>query len=322
MLRSFVVAQGGGYKVLTGGLTRVSQHRGRILVSNESGGLAKDVWILDSSARPAGHARGATKAAAPERVAAPITPRAAGDQFWLGRYAERAEDTVRVLRAVRDRADDQSHLTRGKEQEAIHVLLQALTAVTATWPGFAGPAGEPLRREPQAELLSLAGDRSRPGTVAFAVHQLTTIAAAVREQLSMDTWLVLGSLERELRRLGVDPVPGSGAARTGVSPAQEFALPSVLSRVLEALLALSGLASESLVRDAGWRFLDAGRRIERAIHVTHLLRTTLVQERAVEVDELVVESVLVATESIITFRRRHSVHAGADSVLDAAAPGP
>jgi uncharacterized circularly permuted ATP-grasp superfamily protein/uncharacterized alpha-E superfamily protein len=315
VLRSFAVAQGGGYKVLTGGLTRVSPHGGRILVSNESGGLAKDVWILDSSARPV-ITPWRSEGRAPERVAAPITPRAAGDQFWLGRYAERAEDTVRVLRAVRDRADDQSHLTRGKEQEAVHILLQALTAVTSTWPGFAGPAGAPLRADPQAELQSLAGDRTRSGSVAFAVHQLTAIAAAIREQLSMDTWLVLGSLERELRRLGVEPASGPAAVRPAVSAAQEFALPSVLSRVLEALLALSGLASESLVRDAGWSFLDAGRRIERAIHVTSLLRTTLVQERAVEVDELVVESVLVATESIITFRRRHSVHSGAESVLE------
>ena len=52
------------------------------------------------------------------------------------------------------------------------------------------------------------------------------------------------------------------------------------------------------------------------IHVTNLLRTTLVQERPAEVDELVIESVLVATESIITFRRRHSVRAGASSVLE------
>ena len=109
----------------------------------------------------------------------------------------------------------------------MHVLLQALTAVTSSWPGFAGPAGEPLRRAPQAELLSLAGDRSRPGTVAFAVHQLTGIAAGIREQLSTDTWLVLGSLERELRRLGVeagdpqathrDRRPGAGAAH-GAEP--------------------------------------------------------------------------------------------------------
>ena len=93
-------------------------------------------------------------------------------------------------------------------------------------------------------------------------------------------------------------------------------MPGVLSRLLEGLLALTGLTAESLIRDAGWRFMDAGRRIERALHVTALLRATVVQERPVEVDELVVESVLVAAESIITFRRRHPGRAGVAHVLD------
>jgi uncharacterized alpha-E superfamily protein len=62
--------------------------------------------------------------------------------------------------------------------------------------------------------------------------------------------------------------------------------------------------------------MDAGRRIERAMHVVALLRATVVQERAREVDALVVESVLVATESIITFRRRHPTRAGVASLLD------
>src|SRR4051794_17000933 len=144
VLRSFAVAQGGGYRVLTGGLTRVGRTLDRMVVSNEAGATAKDVWGLDSSAPPVIASRGA-EGPQPDRVVAPITPRAAGDQFWLGRYAERAEDTVRLLRAVRDRAEDQTHLTRGTEREAVHVLLQALTAVTSTWPGFAGPAGQELR---------------------------------------------------------------------------------------------------------------------------------------------------------------------------------
>jgi uncharacterized circularly permuted ATP-grasp superfamily protein/uncharacterized alpha-E superfamily protein len=312
VLRSFTVAQGGAYRVLTGGLTRVGQAKDRILVSNESGALAKDVWILDSTARPV-IAQWGAEGPAPDRVVAPITPRAAGDQFWLGRYAERAEDTVRLVRAVRERADDLSHLTRGTEREAVQVLLQALTAVTSTWPGFAGPAGEAARLTPQAELLSLTVDRDRPGTVAFAVHHLTDVAAGVREQLSLDTWLVLGGLERELRR--IDPARAAGRAPQR-GPDLDWALPRVLNRVLEGLLALTGLTAESLVRDAGWLFMDAGRRLERAMHVIALLRSTVVQARAVEVDTLVVESVLVATESIVTFRRRHPTRAGVASVLD------
>ena len=124
---------------------------------------------------------------------------------------------------------------------------------------------------------------------------------------------MLGGLERELRRI----TPAAPRRqRAQATSAQDWALPSVLNRMLEGLLALTGLTAESLVRDAGWLFMDAGRRLERAIHVVALLRATVVQERAAEVDALVVETVLGATESIVTFRRRNPARAGVGSLLD------
>ena len=131
------------------------------------------------------------------------------------------------------------------------------------------------------------------------MHRLTGAAQAVREQLSTDTWFVLGRLEGVLQELASDATDISGA----------------LSRVLEGLLALAGLAAESHVRDAGWCLLDAGRRVERAQHVTALLAATLCEPPApAAADDLVVESVLITAESIITHRRRH--RSGIDAVLE------
>jgi uncharacterized alpha-E superfamily protein len=75
--------------------------------------------------------------------------------------------------------------------------------------------------------------------------------------------------------------------------------------VLEGLLAFSGLAAESMVRDAGWYVMDAGRRIERSLQLVALLRATLTESRPAAVDDLVMESVLIAAESVITHRRRN-----------------
>jgi uncharacterized alpha-E superfamily protein len=110
--------------------------------------------------------------------------------------------------------------------------------------------------------------------------------------LSNDTWLVLGSLDRVLLELGWSPSP-------------ELHLQRTLSRVLEGLLAFSGLAVESMVRDAGWYVMDAGRRIERALQLVALLRATLTERRPAAVDDLVMESVLISAESVITHRRRN-----------------
>ena len=90
----------------------------------------------------------------------------------------------------------------------------------------------------------------------------------------------------------------------------------MLDRVLESLLAISGIAAEGLTRDVGWRFLDAGRRIERAQHVIDALAATTVRAGVPEVDELVLESVLLTHESAITYRRRFQAAPHVAGVLD------
>ena len=180
--------------------------------------------------RGAGHARRrlppvAAEPGEPTPPAAPLavlSPRVAADMFWLGRYAERAEGTARLLRAVTDRWADFQDSPEPAGRHALETLLRATTAVTATAPGFLGAGAGRRLAEPGAELVSLITDRDREGTLAFAVHRLTAAAQAVREQLSTDTWLVLGRLDDGARRAGRDhpgvdrpvrrAVPGAGRA--------------------------------------------------------------------------------------------------------------
>jgi uncharacterized alpha-E superfamily protein len=172
------------------------------------------------------------------------------------------------------------------------VLLRALAELSTEGPAVGNP-GEVLR--------SFLGDTARPGTLAHDVRALRELASAVRDQLSGDTWSVLARLDRTLAPFG----------RTG-GPA---AIPGALPVVLETLLAFAGLAAESMVRDQGWHLLDAGRRVERALQVARLLDACFIARTPIAVEDLVVESVLVAAESIITHRRRYGAGAGIESVL-------
>ena len=52
-----------------------------------------------------------------------------------------------------------------------------------------------------------------------------------------------------------------------VSDGRGVDLPYALNRLLEAFLAIDGLAGESMVRDVGWRLMQVGKRIERSQHV-------------------------------------------------------
>ena len=72
--------------------------------------------------------------------------------------------------------------------------------------------------------------------------------------------------------------PSAGAATRGplgAPPADDTALAAAQQRTLAGMLALSGMAAESMVRDAGWTMMDIGKRIERGLALTALLRATL-----------------------------------------------
>ena len=174
--------------------------------------------------------------------------------------------------------------------------------------GAAGPDVPTDRR-----ALSLLLDAGVDGSLVSSLGLLVDAAYSVREQLSSDSWQLVGDVEEELARLRNRP------------PTQLVGVQSSLQRLLQALLALAGLSAENMERDSAWLFLDAGRRLERAQSLVRLLRSVLVRQRAGVVEDLLLESLLKTSESLIIFRRRSGsiMHvAGAVDLLvyDAANP--
>ncbi|GEM30782.1 hypothetical protein NN3_17890 [Nocardia neocaledoniensis NBRC 108232] len=154
-------------------------------------------------------------------------------------------------------------------------------------------------------LASLTGDRNLPGSLSYAVDHYGSAARAVRDQLSGDTWMIIGAVDRAL------------AEFRSASSEQENAMSAVHSLTLGALLSLSGIGAESLVRDTGWYVMDIGKRIERGLAVTSLVNAALAQVNPPDVERVVAEAVLTATESAVIYRRRHrgSAHVGALAAL-------
>lgn len=303
VLRGFAVASQDGYSIMSGGLTRVAPAADTVQISNQNGAWSKDTWVLAREPerltgfwlQPGGEG-GAVE---PETY---MSQRAAENLFWLSRYAERAEDLVRLLRVVSDRLTEFSTRSNPAGDACVGVLLSALTHTTGAHPGFVGPDGAVNLADPAPEIRALLVDAERQGSVAHSVRRLLDAAAQVRDQLSNDTWLVIGHLDRDLAELDHD---------LAVS-----AVTGELGRVMGAMLAMSGLSAESMVRDDGWQFMEAGRRIERALQLCALLGSTVATRRDGPTDSLVIESVLTASESIITYRRRYRSHAQVETMLD------
>jgi uncharacterized alpha-E superfamily protein len=78
--------------------------------------------------------------------------------------------------------------------------------------------------------------------------------------------------------------------------------------------ALSGLVADSMTRGLAWRFLDMGRRLERAAGLVTLLSCCL--GKAVEREGPLLESALEAADSGMTYRRRYLNQLAAAPVLD------
>lgn len=305
VLRAFAVARHDSYTAMPGGLTRVAASADGVRVSNQAGALSKDTWVLASE--PEKLSGFWLRPGPPVTAIEPegsMSARAAENLFWMGRYAERAEAVARLLRTVHDRRNDFQHSPNAAGAECLEILLTALTRLTSTYPGFVAEGAADRMAAPDDELFALVVDEDRPGTLAFAVRHLMVAANAVRDQMSNDTWMVVGNLDREIDRLRAAP------------PGRQSLVTSSLGLITQSFLALSGLAAESLVRDPGWRFMDAGRRIERAIQLASLLDATVVVEHGTATDSLVLESTLIAAESIVTYRRRYRSHAQLETILD------
>ncbi len=295
-MRLFTVAQRIGYTPMRGGLGQV------VITAPVTDPLmtvaSKDVWVKSvervTPADSAPHTPPATVEELPQYAASNVevvsSPRVLGDLFWFGRYTERAEDMTRVLIAARERDQDYRSMPWLEGSESLPILLEAVTKVSGTHPGF---FDSKIRADAIAEMRSLMLSPDRLGSLAQSVDRMQQAARAVRDQLSNDTWVVLNRIDTALEELA------EAAVNDGAQ------LSSSQSSVLRGLLSLSGLASESMVRDSGWYLMDAGKRIERGLQLTALLSATLSHALTPSTEQAVIDSVLSAAESSVIYRRRN-----------------
>ncbi len=288
VLRTFSVAHEDEYEVMPGGLGRVPRRQGDRLISNATGALAKDVWILLDEQ----YAGLDFPARTPREVHAlhqrsGLSTRQTANLFWLGRYAERTEATARLLRVGVDLAEDHGRRPGTQGFEAMSAVLAGTSRVLAM-PMDSGFGSPESFRDTHQRLRRAVLDAGQPGTVAYAAGRTTRCAQAAREILALDTWVVLARLDRLLK----------------VPEGDDVELQPLLGQVQESVLAFAGLMSESMIRDDSWAYIDIGTRLERAQHTVSLIRAMLPERRSPNIEAMVTEAVLTAGESIITHRRR------------------
>ena len=130
ILRLYLARIGERWQMMPGGFVRIADSADARAVSLQRGAATADAWVL---AR--GPVAETTLLPAPERIlvqrATGLLPsRAADNLFWVGRYMERAEATLRLVRAVMNRAAETDETT-APVIAALGSLLQAWNVVSS-----------------------------------------------------------------------------------------------------------------------------------------------------------------------------------------------
>jgi uncharacterized circularly permuted ATP-grasp superfamily protein/uncharacterized alpha-E superfamily protein len=300
VIRAYVVATAGGYTVMPGGLGRATISARPVGVSMQQGGGSKDMWVL--SAEPLVPLSLTLPAGQPieiRRSDYDLPSRVADNLFWLGRYAERAESAMRLLRYVLTRLTDEAG---PGSSAAFPILLRALRETWNRVP-LAGLDGSHASLEVlEQALLAVIFDAQRSDSLRAMLTALHGVAARVRDRISLDAWRILTRLDQDFTQ----PRPHS---LIPLSEALELLNSSIIT-----LAAFSGLGVENMTRGLGWRFLDMGRRLERAVYTVSLLRSLLIE--AVEHETAVLETLLQIADSPMDYRSRYLATPQCAPVLD------
>jgi uncharacterized circularly permuted ATP-grasp superfamily protein/uncharacterized alpha-E superfamily protein len=289
-LRVFAAATPDGWTVMPGGFCRISDDADARAVTMGNGVRSSDVWV--TSDRPVEHVTLLPSAdrISIRRVMGTLPSRAADNLFWLGRYLERTEATLRLVRALLGRLIDADDATPDRAE-----TLRRLANLLAAW--GAAPAGK--GQSPASQATAALHELEHYGSALASVREARRTASVIRERLSVDAWRLFGDLQRQL-------------TLTPEEQGSEGEAYEIADRALKTLAAFSGLSQENMVRGAGWRFLDIGRRLERGIATCRFARHFA--DSAAPSDCL--DALLDLTDSQITYRSRYLLGASLAPVLD------
>ena len=270
-LRVFAARTSEGWTIMPGGFARVGSTTDATAIAMQRGGQAADVWIVAARSVEQISLLPQQGEKLVRNPAGALPSRAADNLIWLGRYAERCEAQMRILRAYSARLAE------------------------------ASSPNVPLLRQCRQFLSTVDIDTKTPlppgllSTIDSAVYS----ASQIRDRFSPDGWLALNDLQKSARRFAERVQPGDDATRA-------------MTVLLRKLAGFSGLVHENMYRFAGWRFLELGRRLERGIQLASVTGWFTRREAA----EGSLEMLLEIADSAMSHRRRYSVSAGAQSVLD------
>lgn len=297
-MRVFSVGSGANYSVMPGGLIRVAHTPEPMELSISGGTTSKDLWILSSQPDQAPSLIPAKRHNVElKRTTAKFPSRVADDLFWLGQAIDRSDLLARLLRALLARLDDVGEL----DVDEVTLLVQSLEAVGAM-------TGVPRVSEFRAALPNLPagihaalGDTTQSRSLAQSVSELLRLSSLVRDWISAETW-------QQLHHSATEFFENCSSLR------EPSRIVEVLDELILCLASGTGLIDNGMIRGPAWRFLDLGRRIERARTTSAFARSILESEHRSEPS--ILKMVIEFCDCKMTYRARYLDDIQQNAVFD------
>ncbi len=259
MLRVFALRDShNSWRVLPGGLARIAAQDAQI-ASMQRGGSSADVWVQTDSVVDRSSLLTKYSATKPfthrQRM---VTSRAAENLYWLGRYTERSENMVRLVRLCIESLNGEDVASR-----SLWAWLQQLTQRQGLVPtGVLSTSGVPStsgvgtsRRVFERTLIACLDRDDHATSVGFNLRALHQAASSLRERLSPEHW---NAIVHCVDQFSADCAQsGSNSEFSAVQAMQ------ALDAASSALAAITGAQTDRMTRDDGWQLLSIGRHVER-----------------------------------------------------------
>ncbi|MBU3078046.1 circularly permuted type 2 ATP-grasp protein [Sphingomonas quercus] len=292
-LRVFAARNGRGqWQVMPGGFARLGEDADvRATVMGEGVSSADVTVVAGALTEP--HPAGSRLPIHIRRNPGTLQSRAADNLFWLGRYLERGEAHLRLVRAALGGTIDADGGMALAPATIDRIAEQLVASGAAAKTARAAERGS-AQRDVAALAFAALDNGEESASVRALLATARGIAEGTRERLSADVWRLLDT--------SLPPLTQADAA-TMLNRATAFQ---------ERFSALAGLAAENMARTSGWRFHDLGRRLERAAETCRLARAFAGDEASV--DDLA--TLLDICDSQISYRARYPEGIALDAVRD------
>ncbi len=302
VIRTYMVASKGEYSVMPGGLTRCSPEKGSFLVSNQDGGISKDTWV-EGIEKPSGQEELVQHSVELKKNNV-LPSRAAENIFWVGRYSQRVLRVSRFMRIVLRNLSQTGFVNTGADAGYNKILLQAVTHLTGSYPGFVDIEKKNHLKEPLNELHQLICNPEKQGGILYSLDSLLKAMYAVRNRWSLDNWRVIDEIENVKKKLAV------------IEADELRQVFSLLDQLNVGLLSFAGMNRESMYRDEGWTLYIMGKLIENISLELSQYRSLLTTRYEESIQFKILETALVSNQNLTNYRSVYRTYFDHAPVLD------